>query len=104
VVRRPLAGVVTLVAAASAGACNTGFEKQSIVIDLRLLAIRTEPAEVVVDVDPADLGSIEVPPVTVTALVADPLGRALSYTMTACGETFSLRCDDPEIEVRVPVA
>jgi hypothetical protein len=95
-----------LVALASlAVACDTGFEEQSIVIDLRVLAIRSEPAEVVVDVDPDDLTSVVLPPVTFTALVADPRGVApYTWTMTACGETFSLRCDDEELDYRVTFA
>jgi hypothetical protein len=77
-------------------ACNAGFQSQSIVVDLRVLALRSDPAEVVVDVDPADLTSVELPDVTFTALVADPLGPVtLAYTWTACPVTDTLRCDDP---------
>jgi hypothetical protein len=85
--------------------CDAGFEKQSIVIDLRVLAMRTDPAEVVVDVDPNDIAQVVLPPVTLTALVADPLGpRQVTYTMTACGEHFELRCDDPEVAYKLPMA
>lgn len=85
--------------------CDTGFEDQSIVIDLRVLAIKSEPAEVVVDVNPDDLTSVQLPPVTFTALIADPRSTGpLTYTMTACGETFELRCDDPELTYRLPFA
>src|SRR5262249_53084587 len=77
-------------------ACDTGFQKQSIVVDLRVLAIRSDPAEVVVDVDPADLTNLQLPAVVFTALVGDPLGpRSLAYTFTACPVTDSLRCDEP---------
>lgn len=84
--------------------CNTGFEDQSIVIDLRVLAMRTDPAEVVVDVDPNDLASVVLPPVTVTALIADPQGpRPISFSMTACGAATSLRCDDPDVTYKLPM-
>ncbi len=77
-------------------ACNTGFQNQSIVVDLRVLAVRSDPAEVVVDVDPADLANVQLPDVTFTALVADPQGPVtLAYTWTACPVTDTLRCDDP---------
>jgi hypothetical protein len=84
-------------------ACDAGFEKPSIVLDLRVLALRSDPAEVVVDVDPANLGSTQLPPVTVTALLADPQGpRPLAYTLTACPvNTDTLRCDDPTQPRRV---
>ncbi len=77
------------------GACDNNFQKESIVVDLRALAVRTDPAEVVVAVDPNDLTSVQLPPVSVTALFGDPMGpRALAYTMTACPVTDDLRCDD----------
>jgi len=86
------------VAVSFAAGCETGFETQSLVIDLRVLAVRSDPAEVVVDVDPDDLASVQLPPVTFTALLADPAGpRPLEYTWTACPETMSLRCDDPDV-------
>jgi hypothetical protein len=88
-VRRPRA----LPAVVLLAACQTGFERPSIVIDLRVLAMRTDPAEVVVDFDPRQPELPDVPPVTVTTLVADPLGpRPLAYTMTACPEQFRRRC------------
>jgi hypothetical protein len=87
-----------------AAACDTGFEAQSIVVDLRVIAMRTEPAEVVVDVDPDDLASVDLPPVTVTALVVDPDGpRELTFSMSACAETFSLRCDHPDVDYALPM-
>jgi hypothetical protein len=96
-VRRALPLLVAL------AGCETGFESQSIVIDLRVLGMRADPAEVVVDVDPDDLTSVEVPPVALTALVVDPEGpRPLEYSWTACPEVFSLRCDDEDITYRLP--
>jgi hypothetical protein len=87
---------VSWLAALVLAACNAGFQKESIVVDLRILAIRSDPAEVVVDVDPANLASTRLPDVMFTALVGDPAGpRALAYTFTACPVTDSLRCDEP---------
>jgi hypothetical protein len=95
-----LAGAALLQAA-----CETGFETKSIVLDLRVLAMRGDPAEVVVDVDPDDLLAVELPPVTVTALIADPAGpRALTFRMTACPETFALRCDAGRVAFALPFA
>lgn len=77
-----------------AAGCDAGFEKQSIVLDLRVLAIRSEPAEVVVDFDPAAPTIPDLPPVRLLTLVGDPLGpRPLGYSMTACPETIDRRCD-----------
>jgi hypothetical protein len=96
----------TLLAAVTAlAACDTGFETPSIVLDLRVLAIVSDPPDVVVDVDPDDLLDVELPPVTLRALIAEPGGGGpWTYTMTACGETFELRCDDPELTFRMPFA
>jgi hypothetical protein len=92
---------VLLCAAALAlgGACDAGFETPSIVLDLRVLGIRCDPPEVVLDVDPMDPDSfqnVDIPPVTVTALVADPATTdSFRWSMVACPPTSSLRCDDP---------
>ncbi len=78
-------------------ACDTGFERPSIVLDLRVLAIQTDPAEVVVDFDPASPTLPEMPPVQITTLVGDPLGpRPLAWTMAVCPEDFQRRCE-PEL-------
>ena len=91
-----------VMAVLAAAACNNNFQKESIVVDLRVLAARTDPAEVVVDVDPANLTGIDVPAVGATVLLGDPLGpRPLVYTMTACPVTTDLRCDDPTQPNRV---
>lgn len=91
--RRPLLPVLALALAA----CDNNFQKESIVVDLRVLAIRTDPAEVVVDFDPAAPTIPDMPPVKVTTLISDPVGpRPLAWTMTACPERFNRRCD-PEL-------
>jgi hypothetical protein len=86
-------------AAVAAAGCDAGFEKQSIVLDLRALAAQANPPEVVLDIDVMDPDSFEqlsIPPITVTALYADPgEARRLEWIMTACPPTRSLRCDDP---------
>jgi len=77
-----------------AGACSSDFETPSIVLDLRMLAAKTEPAEVMVPVD-ANPQDLEVPDIEVCALVADPgASRSLSFEMAACAPTSSLRCDE----------
>lgn len=99
--RRTLAlALVALCALATlAAACSPGFEDPSIVIDLRVLAIGAEPAEVVVDIDPSnpDPTGVELPPVVLTPLVADPgADRRLVWRLEACVETETGRCEDPE--------
>ena len=48
-------------------------------------------AEAVVDVDPSDLASVELPDIEVTTLVGDPEGpRTLAYTLIACPTTDPL--------------
>ena len=74
-------------------ACDAGFEDPTIVIDLRVLAIETEPAEVVVDFDPQNPTSVTFPTVSPRALVIDPAGGRHSYRFTACPLQDSLRCD-----------
>ncbi|HKA91054.1 MAG TPA: hypothetical protein VKE22_25505 [Haliangiales bacterium] len=74
-------------------ACDAGFADPNIVVDLRVLAIRTDPAEVVVDFDPANPTNVTFPTVTVTALVIDPAGPRHSYRFTACPKQRNLRCD-----------
>ncbi len=76
------------------GACDAGFQDPNIVIDLRVLAIRTEPAEVVVDFDPANPTNVTFPTVTVRALVIDPAGPRHAFRFTACPKQRNLRCDD----------
>jgi hypothetical protein len=112
-VRRAVAAVLVL------AACSPGFESKSIVIDLRMLGLRADPPEIVEDFDPANPILPEVPPVTVTALLADPgADRRLGWRMVACPPDRMRRCDggsdtvamgegvadDPEQEGAVPIA
>ncbi|MEM9489583.1 MAG: hypothetical protein AAGC55_10590 [Myxococcota bacterium] len=92
----PLAALAALVPATGCG----DFETVSIVLDLRVLSMRGEPPEVLVPFDPSELPSspdqLELAPVDVCALVADPNDdRSLDYSMNACAVTDSLRCDEP---------
>lgn len=97
-----LAAVTVVALAAGAAACSNNFESRSIVLDLRILGMRSDPAEVVVDVDPANLLATDLPPVTTTILLADPFGpRPIQYMLTACPVTDRLRCDEPAQPNRV---
>lgn len=74
------------------------FEEPSIVLDLRVIGMTSEPPEQVVDVDLADPMSTDVlgqlRTVEVTAVVADPnQRRALRWTMTLCLVDQEGRCD-----------
>jgi hypothetical protein len=71
------------------------FETQSIVLDLRVLAMTVDPPEVVTPFDPDNPDDIVLQDVEVCALVADPGdSRRLEYNMVACAERNSSRCDD----------
>ncbi len=93
-------GVAALAAASSA--CEANFEPQSIVIDLRVLAMQANPPEVIVDVDPRhpDPSQLTIPDVHLRALVADPgPTRRLAWHALACAPTGTGRCSlivDPE--------
>lgn len=98
---RAAAAALTLLAAA----CGTGFEDPSIVIDLRVLSMSVEPPEVILDFDlmnpEESLEGLEIPPVTLTALVADPGDeRQLAYTIDACPPSNVHRCDDPSVPIQ----
>jgi hypothetical protein len=89
--------VRALLPAVLLAACDAGFADPTIVVDLRVLSITAEPAEVVADFDPANPEDVELPPVELEVLVADPeFERRLEFIMTACPPTDTLRCDDPE--------
>jgi hypothetical protein len=81
--------MVMLAAAAAvlaAGAC-TSFADPSTVTDLRVLAVSTEPAEVILTIrSPEEAAAASIPDITLTPLVADPAGggRPLTLTVTAC--------------------
>lgn len=102
-VRRPARAVVgaLLIAAAVAlaGGC-ADFEDPSIVIDLRVLGVVAEPAEIVLPFDPGDPGAgagvsvSDLGPVEVCALVADPgAERRLRYDFQLCPPESDGRCD-----------
>jgi len=60
--------------------CDPGFEKVSIVKDARVLALRSEPAEVVVPSLEAEIGEVDI-----EVLWADPAdGRPRPWTLKAC--------------------
>jgi hypothetical protein len=70
-------------------ACTPSFENPSSVIDLRLLAVRADPPEVLIDVDALVATHMlpeALPDITLTPLVVDPrgAGRAVSYRVEAC--------------------
>jgi hypothetical protein len=85
-------------AAAALGGCGS-FQDPSIVLDLRVLAMRAEPADQVIDVDltqPVDAQTLlaQVVPTQVCALVADPgPERQLAWSMTLCPLGTDDRCD-----------
>lgn len=96
----------TLLAAAclAAAGCTT-FQDPSIVVDLRVLAMRSEPPDQVIDVDlaqpamPADLLA-QLVPTEVCALVADPgMDRRLAWSMTMCPPSDDNRCDGDRPQV-----
>jgi hypothetical protein len=67
-------------ASAAAPACHT-FDDPSTVHDLRILAVKVDPSEVILE-DAAT----EPPALTLTPLIADPAGggRAVTWTLRAC--------------------
>jgi len=81
-------------------ACSPGFESRSIVLDLRMLGMRGDPPEVVEEFDPANPVIPDLPPVTLTALVADPgAQRRLAWTLVACPPATNRRCDGASLLV-----
>lgn len=82
------------------GAGCGSFQDPNVVVDLRVLAIRSEPPEQVLDIDlnqPPDPQTVlaELVPIQVCALVADPAqDRRLVWSMTICPLTSDDRCDD----------
>jgi hypothetical protein len=72
-------------------AACTDFANPTTVVDLRVLAVQTEPSEIILDADLSNPAMPVVDPannpgVTVTPLIADPLGdgRPVTYTISAC--------------------
>jgi hypothetical protein len=75
--------------AAIAAGCAGDVPSPTLVEDLRVLAIRAEPPEVLVDGPGAPLGSV-----TFDALVVDPRGLATSYTWSFCPVASAETCGD----------
>ena len=80
--------VPVVLACLPAFAC-TSFQDPTTVVDLRVLAVNTEPSEIILDVDLTDptmpvVNPASNPPVVVTPLIVDPAGRPITYTMLAC--------------------
>lgn len=73
----------------TAAACNYGFEKQSHVSKLRVLAVRAEPPEVIV------VPGQPLPPVTFTALAVGPSGEPVEVQYALC-KTMGL--PDPSLD------
>jgi hypothetical protein len=100
--------VVTRAAACAAwlatAACGS-FQDPNVVVDLRVLAMRAEPADQVIDVDltrpvvPAELLA-QLVPTQVCALIADPaLDRRLAWSVTMCPLTLDDRCDSDRPQI-----
>ncbi len=87
---------IALLAVVTLGATACGeFEKESIILDLRILNIRSEPSEIVSPFDPENPMDLQLEEVELCALVADPLvSRRLTWGMVACGPTDSGKCDE----------
>jgi len=82
--RQLMTAAVLAACAALGGGCSS-FQDESTLIDLRILAIKADPAEIYVD--PSKLATQTAPfESTFTALVVDPKGngRAISYDVLAC--------------------
>jgi hypothetical protein len=80
-------GLLSLVAVS--GLACTNFQNPTTVVDLRMLAVRVDPSEIILDADLSDPTMPTAgnnPSVTVTPLIADPNGngRAVTYSISAC--------------------
>jgi hypothetical protein len=78
-----------LAACAGVAAACTNFADPTTVVDLRILGVRAEPSEIILDANLSDPSMPTVannPPLVVTPLIADPAGggRPVSYTISAC--------------------
>jgi hypothetical protein len=79
-----------IAAVVATGGCAS-FQDPTTIIDLRVIAVRTEPSEIILNVDLSNpsapvLDPTSNRPVTVTPLIVDPSGDVQSgtYTITAC--------------------
>jgi hypothetical protein len=84
---------LALVAAAAAflGAACTNFQDPTTIVDLRVLAVETDPSEIILSVDLSDptnpiVDPASNPPVKVTPLIVDPAGggRPVTYSIVGC--------------------
>jgi hypothetical protein len=85
------ASVLLFASAGVAASACTDFANPTTIVDLRMLAVQTEPSEIILDVDLSNPAMPVVDPannpgVTVTPLIVDPLGdgRPVTYTISAC--------------------
>jgi len=100
----------SLAAAAALAACGS-FENEDIVIDMRVLAMRSTAPDQVVDVDledppqPTELLA-QLVPAEMCALVADPArDRRIRWSMTLCVLDSDQRCDsDAKLELARGIA
>jgi len=85
-------------------ACVGPEDTPSNVKDLRVLAMRMDPPELLADecsTDPAVLADTLVRPVRLTALIPDPAGdgRDLDYTLWACASQDDDTCREDRVEL-----
>jgi hypothetical protein len=85
-------------------ACVGSEDTPSNVKDLRVLAMRFDPPELLADTcstDPAVLADTLVRPVRLTALIPDPAGngRDLDYTLWACASQDDDTCREDRVEL-----
>jgi hypothetical protein len=100
---RALSLVFFALAAASLGACTPSFQASEVVVDLRVLGIKADPPEALVDTVQANgtLTVTGVEDVTVTALLADPLHVPASASVlpTVCLPSDGARCGPTAIDL-----
>lgn len=100
VLSRPMRGLLALALLGATG-CTPEFDEVWLVKDLRILALRAEPPEVLVP-----LGVTTFPKVKVTALVVDPLapaGALFDWELWACSAEES-RCDEARTRTLITAA
>jgi hypothetical protein len=103
-VSRRFAALASVAAHSALAGCGS-FADPNVVLDLRVLAMSSEPPDQVIDVDlsqpvtPASVLS-QLVPTEVCTLMADPgLDRRLLYTLTLCPTSGDDRCDDDRPKV-----
>ena len=74
-------------------ACNLGLDEITLVEDLRVLAIKAEPPEVLDDFDASAVANGTLP-VRFEALVVDPRDGALTYNWSFCAVQSDNGCFD----------